>query len=53
MCDFFSIFRYIKGLENVKKMYSPGKICTVDMNKLNEISRALDQLVSWCKLVRF
>lgn len=51
MCDFASIFRYIAGLKNVKKMYFSGKICAVDMNKLNEISRALDQLVSWCKLV--
>lgn len=51
MCDFASIFRYIAGLENVKKMHFCGKICAVDMKKLNEISRTLDHLVSWCKLV--
>lgn len=53
MCDFTSIFRSIEGLENVKKMYFSGKICAVHMNNFNEISRALDQLVSRCKLVWF
>lgn len=55
MCDFTSTFRYIDGLENVKKTYFffLEKICPVYKNEQNYISRTLDNLVSWCKLVRF